>query len=89
MNILALILARGGSKGIPHKNIVPLLGRPLLAYSCEAALTSSQFSRIIVSTDDLRIAEVAKNNGAEVPFIRPSSLSDDFTNTIDVLRHAS
>ena len=88
MGILALIPARGGSKGIPHKNIVPLLGRPLLAYSCEAALASCQFSRVIISTDDLSIAEVAKKHGVEVPFMRPDALAQDNTPALPVVQHA-
>ena len=88
MDILGLIPARGGSKGIPQKNIVPLLGRALLAYSCEAALASREFSRIIVSTDDLRIAEVAQENGVEAPFVRPAELAQDDTLALPVVQHA-
>ena len=77
MDVLGLIPARGGSKGIPHKNIVPLLGRAMLAYSCEAALASRQLSRVIISTDDLGIAEIAKEHGVEVPFMRPDELAQD------------
>ena len=88
MDILGLIPARGGSKGIPHKNIVPLLGRPLLAYSCEAALASRQLSRVIISTDDLQIAEVAREHGVEVPFMRPDELALDDTLALPVVQHA-
>ena len=87
-NILGLIPARGGSKGIPHKNIVPLLGRPLLAYSCETALASRQLSRVIISTDDLQIAEVAREYGVEAPFMRPDELAQDDTLALPVVQHA-
>ena len=88
MDILGLIPARGGSKGIPKKNLVPLLGRALLAYSCEAALTSHAFSRVIVSTDDPSIAEVAQENGVDAPFIRPVELAQDDTPALPVMQHA-
>jgi N-acylneuraminate cytidylyltransferase len=87
MNI-AIIPARGGSKRIPRKNIKEFYGKPLIAYSIEAAKASKCFDRIIVSTDDDEIAEVAKTYGAEVPFIRPSGISDDFATTLDVMKHA-
>jgi pseudaminic acid cytidylyltransferase len=87
MNI-AIIPARGGSKRIPRKNIKEFHGKPLIAYSIEAAKASKCFDRIIVSTDDNEIAEVAKQYGAEVPFIRPAGISDDFATTIDVMKHA-
>jgi len=87
MNI-AIIPARGGSKRIPRKNIKEFHGKPLIAYSIEAAKASKCFDRIIVSTDDNEIAEVAKKYGAEVPFIRPSGISDDFATTLDVMEHA-
>lgn len=85
---LAVIPARGGSKRIPRKNIKPFCGKPMVARSIEAALESGCFDRVIVSTDDLEIAEVACHYGAEVPFIRPAELSDDHTGTIPVIRHA-
>ncbi|WP_140986522.1 pseudaminic acid cytidylyltransferase [Asticcacaulis tiandongensis] len=88
MTRIALIPARGGSKRIPHKNIRPFHGRPLIARSIEAAITSNLFDRIIVSTDDATIAETARAHGAEVPFVRPDTLSDDHTGTSDVVRHA-
>jgi CMP-N-acetylneuraminic acid synthetase len=88
MDILGLIPARGGSKGIPHKNIVPLLDRPLLAYTCEAALASGQLSRVIMSTDDLRIAEVAREHDVEAPFMRPAELAQDDTLALPVVQHA-
>jgi N-acylneuraminate cytidylyltransferase len=87
MNI-AIIPARGGSKRIPRKNIKEFHGKPLIAYSIEAAKASQCFDRIIVSTDDIEIAEVAKQYGAQVPFIRPAEISDDFATTMDVMQHA-
>lgn len=85
---LAIIPARGGSKRIPRKNIKPFCGKPMIAWSIEAALASGSFDRIIVSTDDAEIAAVARTHGAEVPFTRPSELSDDHTGTIPVIAHA-
>lgn len=85
---LAVIPARGGSKRIPRKNIKLFCGKPMIAWSIEAAQQSGCFDRIIVSTDDLEIAEVAKACGAEVPFMRPPELSDDYTGTIPVIAHA-
>lgn len=87
MNV-AIIPARGGSKRIPGKNIRKFSGKPIIAYSIKAAQECKIFDRIIVSTDCKRIAEVAKFAGAEVPFIRPSELSDDYTPTAPVLEHA-
>lgn len=88
MNILALIPARGGSKGIPRKNLLPLLGKPLIAYTIEQAKSSRFISRVIVSTDDAEIAAVAKQHGAEVPFIRPAEFAADLSPDIDVFKHA-
>jgi N-acylneuraminate cytidylyltransferase len=85
---LAIIPARGGSKRIPRKNIKPFCGKPIIAWSIEAALASGCFDEVIVSTDDAEIAEVALQYGATVPFIRPTELSDDYTGTIPVVRHA-
>lgn len=85
---LAVIPARGGSKRIPRKNIKPFCGKPMIAWSIEAAQLSGCFDRIIVSTDDAEIAEVARFHGAEVPFMRPPELSDDHTGTIPVIAHA-
>lgn len=85
---LAIIPARGGSKRIPHKNIKPFGGRPMIAWSIEVALQSGCFDRVIVSTDDAEITQVAKAAGAEVPFVRPAKLSDDHTGTIPVIAHA-
>lgn len=86
--VLAVIPARGGSKGIPHKNLVPLNGRPLISYTIEAARECSFIDRIIVSTDDPEIRDVAIEWGAEAPFLRPAYLSDDTAKSIDVLIHA-
>ena len=89
MKILAIIPARGGSKSVPKKNIRNLNGKPLIAYTIEAAKRiEEKFHKIIVSTDDEEIAEVAKHYGAEVPFIRPSNLAEDKTPTYPVLQHA-
>lgn len=85
---IAVIPARGGSKRIPRKNIKPFHGKPMIAYSIEAAKESGCFDRIVVSTDDEEIAEVAKTLGAEVPFVRPVDLADDFATTLDVIQHA-
>ena len=87
-HVLAVIPARGGSKGLPGKNIRPLAGKPLIAYSIEAAKASPYVTRVMVSTDDARIAEVAKAHGAEVPFLRPAELAQDLTPTEPVLKHA-
>ena len=84
---IAIIPARGGSKRIPKKNIKSFFGKPLIAYSIEVAINSRLFDKVIVSTDDKEIAKIAKNYGAEVPFIRPSELSDDFTGTQEVVNH--
>jgi pseudaminic acid cytidylyltransferase len=85
---IAIIPARGGSKRIPRKNIKDFCGKPMLVWSIEAAKLSGLFDHIIVSTDDNEIAESAKEHGAEVPFIRPAELSDDFVGTGDVVKHA-
>lgn len=85
---VAIIPARGGSKRIPKKNIKVFHGKPMIAYSIEAAIASGCFDRVIVSTDDVDIAAVAKDYGAEVPFLRPAELSDDYTTTMDVIAHA-
>ncbi len=86
---IAVIPARGGSKRIPKKNIKPFCGKPMIAWSIEATLISGCFDRIIVSTDDQEIADVALHYGAEVPFLRPKDLSDDHTGTTPVIRHAT
>ena len=87
-NAIAIIPARGGSKRIPKKNIKDFFGKPLITYSIEIAINSQLFEKVIVSTDDKEIAEIAKKYGAEVPFMRPKELSDDFTATADVVNHA-
>ncbi|MBA4319143.1 MAG: acylneuraminate cytidylyltransferase, partial [Flavobacterium sp.] len=86
--ILALIPARGGSKGVPGKNTKLLNGKSLLAYTSEIALQSKQLAEVIVSTEDEQIIEVAKSLGIKVPFIRPMALAQDTTPTIDVMIHA-
>lgn len=88
LNRVAIIPARGGSKRIPRKNIREFCGKPMLAWSIEAAKASGCFDRIVVTTDDPEIAEVAKSCGAEVPFKRPAELSDDYSGTLPVMRHA-
>lgn len=82
---LCIIPARGGSKRIPRKNIKDFLGKPIIAYSIEAALQSGLFDKVMVSTDDEEIAEVAKKHGASVPFFRSPETSGDFATTVDVL----
>lgn len=86
---IAIIPARGGSKRIPRKNIKEFHGKPLIAYSIEVALKSKLFDKVIVSTDDEEIAQIAKQYGAEVPFMRPEELSDDFTGTGAVVSHVN
>ena len=81
--ILAVIPARGGSKGIPHKNIINFCGKPLISYTIEAALGSKYIDYVIVSTDDEEIAKVSIECGAEVPFMRPVELATDTSKTID------
>ena len=85
MKKVAIITARGGSKRIPRKNIKEFCGKPILAYSMEAALQSGMFDTVMVSTDDEEIAEIAKKYGAEVPFYRSEKTSNDFATTNDVL----
>lgn len=84
-NAIAVITARGGSKRIPRKNIKEFCGKPIIAYSIEAALKSNAFDEVIVSTDDEEIAEIAKQYGASVPFMRSKENADDFATTADVL----
>ena len=86
---LAVIPARGGSKRIPRKNLREFCGRPILAWSVEAALASGCFDRVVVSTDDGEVATLARELGAEVPFLRPAELSDDHTGTGPVVAHAA
>ena len=87
--VVAIIPARGGSKRIPYKNIRNFHGKPIIAWSIIAAKKSGIFDDIIVSTDSQRIADVANKYGAITPFIRPDSISDDFTGTNDVIKHAA
>ncbi len=86
---IAIIPARGGSKRIPRKNIKSFYGKPIIAWSVEAAKSSGLFEHIIISTDDEEIAEVARNYGATVPFMRPEALSNDFAGTTEVITHAT
>lgn len=86
--ILAIIPARGGSKGIPSKNIIDIYGKPLIQYSIECAKESKYIDRTIISTDDLKIKEVSERCGGDVTFLRPSELAQDTSKTIDCLVHA-
>lgn len=88
MSRVAVIPARGGSKRIPRKNVKSFCGKPMIAWSIEAAKASGCFDKILVSTDDAEIADVAIAWGATVPFLRPAELSDDFAGTLPVIRHA-
>ncbi|MBQ6589093.1 MAG: pseudaminic acid cytidylyltransferase [Butyrivibrio sp.] len=85
MKALALITARGGSKRIPRKNIKDFNGKPIIAYSIEAALGSGVFDEVMVSTDDEEIAEISRSYGAQVPFLRSEKTSNDFATTSDVI----
>ncbi len=87
MRLLGLVPARGGSKGIPHKNIRPLAGKPLLQYTAEAALQVAALARVILSTDDPEIAALGKACGLDVPFLRPAELAADNTPTLAVIQH--
>lgn len=87
MSTVAIIPARGGSKRIPRKNIRPFAGKPIIGYSIEAAKASNLFDKIIVSTDDYEIAALVKSFGAEVPFMRPAELANDFAGTNSVVKH--
>jgi CMP-N,N'-diacetyllegionaminic acid synthase len=86
--ILALIPARGGSKALPRKNVLPVAGKPLIAYSIQTARASTLVSRTVVSTDDDEIASVAREYGAEVPFMRPPELAQDHSTDLEAFRHA-
>jgi CMP-N-acetylneuraminic acid synthetase len=88
MRVLGIIPARGGSKGIPHKNLVPLGGRPLLGYTADAARASRTLTRVILSTDDAEVAASARALGLETPFLRPAPLAADDTPMLPVLQHA-
>lgn len=87
LDILALIPARGGSKSIPRKNLLPLLGKPLIAWSIEHALQSQNINRVIVSTDDEEIKEVSSQFGAETPFLRPKEISGDTATDLQCFKH--
>lgn len=87
-NIITLITARGGSKGIPRKNLVVVGGKPLIAWTIEAALKSNFVDRVLISTDDEEIAQIAKEWGAEVPFMRPAELAQDNSPHMPVVMHA-
>jgi CMP-N-acetylneuraminic acid synthetase len=86
--LLGLIPARGGSKGLPRKNLRPLCGKPLIAWTIEQALKSKYLDKVVVSTDDTEIAEMSKKYGAEVPFMRPKELATDEAKSVDVILHA-
>lgn len=88
MSLTAFIFARGGSKGLPGKNVKPLAGKPLIGWAIEQALGVEQIGRVVVSTDDAEIAETARACGAEVPFLRPESLASDTASEWDAWRHA-
>ena len=88
MEVLAVITARGGSKSIENKNIIPFLGKPLIAWSVEAALASRLTTRVITTTDDERIARAAREAGSEVPFMRPAQFAQDETPDLPVFEHA-
>ena len=85
MRAVAIITARGGSKRIPKKNIKEFFGKPIIAYSIEAALKSEMFDKVMVSTDSQEIAEISRKYGAEVPFMRSEKTSNDFAGTSDVI----
>lgn len=88
LDVVGLIPARGGSKGIPRKNLADLGGKPLIAWSIEAALAAQKLTGVLVSTDDAEIAEVARALGADVPFLRPASLANDTAPALGVVAHA-
>ncbi|MFJ2689766.1 pseudaminic acid cytidylyltransferase [Pseudomonas sp. NPDC087336] len=88
MNSVAIIPARGGSKRIPRKNLKPFDGVPMIVRSIQTAIDSGLFAQVVVSTDDEEIAELARTHGAQVPFMRPAKLADDFTGTAAVIAHA-
>ncbi|CAI2717001.1 acylneuraminate cytidylyltransferase family protein [Nitrospina watsonii] len=87
MTTIATLCARGGSKGVPRKNILPILGKPLIAYTIEQAQACTLIDRVYVSTEDAEIAEVARQAGAEVPFMRPAELATDTAAKIPVIEH--
>ena len=85
---IAVIPARGGSKRIPRKNIKPFAGKPMISHAIGAAQACGLFDRIVVTTDDAEIGEIARSRGAETPFVRPAELADDHTPTVQVIAHA-
>jgi len=85
--VLAIIPARGGSKGLPRKNILKTNGKPLISWTIKQAYKSKYIDKVIVSTDDMQIAEISKNEGAEIPFMRPSRLATDTAKTVDVVEN--
>lgn len=86
--VLALIPARGGSKSVPRKNIIPLMGKPMIAWAIECALAARHIARVMVTTDDEEIAGIARQYGAEVPFLRPAEISGDLATDVEFHRHA-
>jgi CMP-N,N'-diacetyllegionaminic acid synthase len=88
VEVLAIVPARGGSKGLPNKNILPLSGHPLIAYSIKAGLDAQLVTRVLVSTDSETIASVSRSYGAEVPFLRPAELAGDLSRDLEVFQHA-
>ena len=88
MRVLGLIPARGGSKGVPRKNICMVAGKPLLQYTAEAALGAQRLDRVVLSTDDKEIADVGRRCGVDVPFVRPAALAQDTTLMLPVVQHA-
>jgi len=88
IDVVAVVVARGGSKGLPKKNVLPLVGKPLIAWTISKALQSKSFNRIIVSTDDEEIAHIAQKWGAEVPFMRPPELAQDDSSVVAVIEQA-
>jgi CMP-N,N'-diacetyllegionaminic acid synthase len=88
LKTLALIPARGGSKGLPNKNILPLAGHPLIAYSIAAGKCTSRIDRVVVTTDSEDIAQISKAYGADVPFLRPPELAGDYTTDLETFQHA-
>ncbi len=85
--ILAVIPARGGSKGLPRKNILSINDRPLICWTIQQAMESKYIDRVVVSTDDEEIAKVSRNEGADIPFMRPAELATDTARTVDVIKH--
>ena len=88
MKVLGITLARGGSKSVPFKNIRPILGKPLISYTIKESLKSKLIDDYIVSTDSVKIANIAKKFGAKVPFLRPKNISKDNSTSVDSLKHA-